>query len=1823
MPNGLVALALSWTLAAAAPPTLSRDAVAAAGEQDVVLRVPQAGMVRLTVDSPTGTACTLVDHLRGPFLDDGVVGKEGCAVDALLDAGQYKVRLHSPPWSEKKKAPTARVSATAFEDVDAPAELQRGRSSVVTLPSGRQVVRWLRLSSRQEVTLEAAGRTAGRLSVWRDGAWLEDLSPRSEVARPLPGRPVHWHTLTTVLDPGEYAVVVHGTEPQRFSVGVDDDTAYIGWDAPPASPSRSALLVVPTWGFTAVRAPAGALGAFLTVEGARSQPVSLHAIEIEERSGIERRGDSTICVVEPSSAVPSCGVRLGSRATRATILEVQGPPGTVARVVWGPTGTDALGSFVPADEDLRVQLPAAVDGLQVAGLPASIDATPVGCVLERLDDKGGFQRTVARDLPEVTWTQAWKRSFNSDGAATSVWLNIARPGLYSFTANDALGATCEVLGLGDDDARPRLLAPTDGACRARVTLGAGPIEVRLYGGRPGIQTLRVGQVGLSSLGSDVEAPARTGCTFATSVGPGRYRVRTNGTGGAALRTASAPGLGVGGESMVIAVDPNRTVTVPIAAGADVAARNGGPGTFSCAVDGRPLPGCATGALSAPATLTLTSTGDRPAVAVIARAVPSSSPPALPSWTATPPRLPVVAEGKTAWFDLDDTAAKNFVVNVTTPGLYDLETEGLLATSCAVRTATSASLFSGERNGRGRNCLVQSYLKPGSYLVSVRALGSSKGRAGLRLTPRAAWAGGDLVVGDERFVRVDAATPARHPFTLKKDTVLRGGVTAQNATLSCRLDDDDGWPVKAVPHACTFAGEALLAGRYVLNVLPLTVESRRGLRLGEQATTATLTGETLHDVALNTAWRAQLSADGKDQFRFTLAGDAEVAVELGAGMQGRLYPLDARGQRGEVRETIAPVGGGAFSLAASVDEDAVNDDGVADGGDGGDDGEVEGDAGEGDGDVGDGGEYVEEGGGPVEGEGASDAEVEAPRYRPTKSIDLRDATVHQPVPAPAGQRVSLPAGTWLLETESASGDVAVGYGLRIGTATLLPGVALQARAPAVIAVAAPARADAGLVRLRTRGATDVACRLVDEAGAIVGESRSSGADWNCALAVPLSAGASYRLFVDAEVLQPGPVTVLAEFLEAKDTGVMKDGDTFRVVGKVVQATVPSTKGQVTDVLLASADEFSCAAFDEGGRLLDRQIATRSCSLLLWPGDDDRPFRVMAWTEDRPASLKASVGARGVRGAGGLFGASVLDDRSVVELTVPHRGRYATGPATRCLPKKTRGALTPCPQAASFDPAVDGDRVLVGGARGDTSAVAFEEVVARLEVSSPAARDERVLGPRPVVERARSTAPALHLVDVRALPGSAAAPACAIAGGAHTFQPSRCAAATGPQADSELSLWTAPGGRVPVQLWRRAVAVPAAQPLVAGTVALAGPLRLGLPAEPFRLDVAAPADAWVVLLDDAARAVDLCPPAVDDRRRAAAGLGRCVLRGRGGSVVLAPSTSTAAAARIDLLRFAAADEAPRDLVGVREVRPRGPGREHLRLAAAERPRLLRVEGRGVRACLTHLQDGTTLSGCSVTVPAHKAGEIFVEHDERWWRAALGAEGDVYGARFGAIPPATTSSTTQPAGRAEPFAGHVVERAVTTRGAGLLRVRATGGVCGVVRGGRVVASEGLGGGCDLAVVVDADATSRVIVRGFGGGAASGTLSWSFEPAPTLAEGVGPETLVQPGEARLFRVDLAADGELGVGLQTDGEVLDCALLSTTRGYQAILAEGCQQFGRHPRGTYWLRVALPVDASPRRFKPVVFGLQGADIDVPDEWLRDFFRRVPPPQADASAEVRR
>ena len=210
--------------------------------------------------------------------------------------------------------------------------------------------------------------------------------------------------------------------------------------------------------------------------------------------------------------------------------------------------------------------------------------------------------------------------------------------------------------------------------------------------------------------------------------------------------------------------------------------------------------------------------------------------------------------------------------------------------------------SAEGGGRGRNCLVSTYLRPGRYLLTASTTGQSKGRGAVLLERRDV----KTAEGVPPMARCSSAStratssssgsrcPARR--TTRSSSAAPG---AQPPVPPGRLK---GWPVVTVPTPCEQTLR-LAKGTYLWTQLPLTVESMRRTALERVVPPVVLQGNKVHPVLFNQWYRADLGKDGKDEFSFEVPARMDVAFTLTHGMQGRLYWR--RGGALKPVEVIAP------------------------------------------------------------------------------------------------------------------------------------------------------------------------------------------------------------------------------------------------------------------------------------------------------------------------------------------------------------------------------------------------------------------------------------------------------------------------------------------------------------------------------------------------------------------------------------------------------------------------------------------------------------------------------------------------------------------------------------------------------------------------------------------------------------------------------------------------------------------------------------------------------------------------------------------------------
>jgi hypothetical protein len=1734
--------------------TVEPAQVPAQGRQAALLTMDRAGMVRLQARGGDGTACTLVDQLRGPFAWSGAAGREDCSLDVLLDVGRYKLRLASPERAKAKGqvALTARI----FGELNpGPIGLSPGRPVERELPEGSQASYWFRVDRRGPVTVRVAGRTAGAVHLWRAGAWREEVTPLHLEPEPVSGQPVHEWWLQGVLEPGDYQLVAYGTAPLRHTRG--EESAALTVELGFARPQERALrATIGASGAVMAATEKAPLTALLTVEGPGTGRVRLSVHPLGD-DGSALQQEEGGCVVEPRAQVAECAVRVGEGRH---VLLVRGPARTPVLVRWAhrrPSAAFLDGEYADAAARLPLEpLPVGDYLLGVHDVPGDPDASPLGCALERQPEGGGPWELAAWDAPRVGEGRAYQRAFNYRGRET-LWFEVQERGEYTISTSGERKSTCE-LGRVLPGEMERLADGGPQGCSITRRLGPGLHVLQLSGGTEGVERARIALAGRQG----PDSPARTSCFLRARLEAGyRYALVGSRPGRVVARGVVARLLPLGLESpFPVEVPAGETVALPLAGAGTVRVVTPGASPAGCHLAKGGVGAWRDGACWLEARgadeLRLAAGPGAPLLAWVERpGRPAPAPgPAPAAFAPAGSDLPLLAVGEPARFDFEPGQQRSLVFDVAEAGLYDVGTEGLLATSCAIRTPALSGLASDRRGGRGRNCLVSAFLRPGRYLVAVRAEAPSRGRAAVALARRPARELPPAAGEGERFFRAEPGELVRQRVAIPKAGRWALTASALGAKLRCRLEDAEGWPLDKVPGPCRAAQE-LPAGEVIWTQLPLTVESmRRSAVARDQPALVLRGGQGRAELALWRPYAAALGKGGRDTFRFSLPAEADVSILLTDGMVGRLFREGEAEVIGLVPSTEQGTLPGPAEAGAPDAPDGGAEPGLPGGG-----GELEeGRA-----------ERIESAEAPDEGEGMAEGELEQAPTPPAR----RQAPPAPPRSGPMpGFKLHLPAGRYRLVAEHGRGDVAITYQLQVSVDPLLPGVERELAVPARVPIRVPT---AGTLRIRTSGEADVRCRLFDAGGKLVAESSGVGEDWNCGLAEPVAAG-DYRLEIESEVVAPGTTRLALAEPAPSEVGPLADGQRLALAGGGLSGTLPQPTGDaLLDVGLEGPVPFSCALEDEAGRLVSRSGPATACRFLLLPAG--KGYRLRAWTLDRSTEVTARLRARPVADPA----AARLAEGGTGRARVARPGTYRTADGVHCLAGAS-GLLEPCGPEVSLEA---GPVVLAAAARG----FALEERIAELGAGEEVGV---AAGPRTRIERQRSAAVGTHLVAVTVPPGERTVPTCRIEGGVHVATAGGCFAASSPGRESLLRLRA--GEPVAARAWRAAVTRPVRVELPAGghriEIAPEGTL-LTLPGGPVRAELTLPPGAWAVLQAGGA-AADLCAPGP--------ALARCTLAAAEAAEVLlfAPAERRAEAVVTRL----PAPPAARDLTGLHEGVALLPGSQRWRLPAASAERFVRVEG--ATACAVALDDGARLSSCELAIPAGIAGTLVVEHRAGPLRLLAAPRGDGLALAGGPLPEGAPRRLEP--GEALPLQGALVDRTLELPGEAVVRVRAERGVCLLVSGGKLVASGGMGEGCRIDRLLG-KGTHRLVVRAFGSEPLTGAVGWSSSLVERLAEGVGAERWVAPGDARVFRFTLAAQGRVGIGLREEAETAECTVTDEAG---RTLGEGCQQLLALDPGSYLLAVRAPPGAAPSRIRPVLLGLAGAEVGVPEAYLRDLFQRI-------------
>lgn len=878
------------------PVDMDRATFPARGTQETLIHISSPGRYSLTATSEQGTALEIVDRMAGPLGRAGTTGSADGRLDLLLDKGEYKVRLFAPP----EGTGTVTLKIRPFTEVD-------GKSNVLEHPlltplevtsthleDLQQCSFWITIHRNSVFRLEIQGRALTDARLWRDGSRLEDISADVSQHEPVTGHPMTNLDFHGRLTPGHYLVTCYGGQPLPWTDGSPENPLYVRWGVRGLGENGQVLLTVSPFGRETFLVKGSTN--FFQLAREKISPATLQVRPWSSDRGRYGEGESAEIVKE--SRDPWC-VIYGSAGTDQQWVVVTAPPGDRLELDFFRQAT-------------RHTLSRDMASYWISSVHSSTvrDALDVTAILSRWDLKTPVAAQVVKIGPDTPVV----RRINLLGT-TQVFLFVEKEGAYMIAEDPEAGAT------GSYQIKPFMMRPPynfqpppfqSAGSRHELTAGyhvltvnpnaEGTLHFALFAVVAGEDPLVSGRKLLNDAALANRQHPFHGLLWpevSMTSGQGDYELWLNQLPFVASGFIVRPLPLDLSDPVAMTLMPGRSVPVRIRLDAPGILEVIGAGDYRVTLNGRTL--AADEILPRGVhTLTMTNTGSGDRLFNLRTHPPRDESPTTPAFKPAADVFPTLSPGTPIYEHFTRHARREYSLNVTEPGLYRVETTGRLATRLTLRTPLSTSLISGDRNGVGRNGLIQMYLKPGEYLVSAETRGNSAGQAGILAH------------------RIDLLTlPALQPDTIRRHTVpadaaLRYPVEIPTAgdyrletlglaaAFAWRLDDTDGWPILA-PGGKGPIQRHFEPGTYWFYSLPAPVESRRITtlrRIPVPLTAAQRSGKGPLALALNSPlekiWM-ELPERPPDVFTTTLNAPARVTLTLSpkSGMIAAIFTPDGR------------------------------------------------------------------------------------------------------------------------------------------------------------------------------------------------------------------------------------------------------------------------------------------------------------------------------------------------------------------------------------------------------------------------------------------------------------------------------------------------------------------------------------------------------------------------------------------------------------------------------------------------------------------------------------------------------------------------------------------------------------------------------------------------------------------------------------------------------------------------------------------------------------------------------------------------------------------
>jgi len=879
------------------------------------LRIARSGRYSLRASSAAGARIELVDRMMGTLAAAGSEGRTDGRIDRMLQPGEYRVRVYPGRGSEGRIVLSAQsFSEQNFEvavrgaDPAGLPHLPRRDLVSSTLEDLQTRSYWLHVPEDTVLHLEAIGRRLSGCTIWRDGLWREPDPFIRSVRFADTGKPlIHWE-LNQALSAGHYLLVCSGGPGVRWAEESPAAPLYLRRGVRRLGDAGDRELTISPFG-TEVFLVSGR-ASFFEVSRPDLAPTSL-SVSPYDPSRSRYSGGSRSAITRESRD-PWCTVRTRPGREEQWVVVEAAPGDRVALVFF----EESLGYQFP--QSGRGDREYWVSSLQSAAGADAIDITPM--VLE-FRDMRVLEHSPVRIGPDTPLV----RRVNLLGE-NNVYLTVEEAGTYRVLETEGEGSGAAG---GSDAAASRggpvgasglyrfllldsQVTPSFQPAGERFELAAGTYIFHLRPERRGILRFVLYREDEQAPGRSEEAARRLLRQIAlhsderieprfsarTSFVWPRLMIPSGGDEQHGLVLNERSGVAAGLVVRELPLDLTLPLPVPLGPGESFEApllvhRDSVldvDGRARILLDGSPIRGGDT-VEHGPYTLSIENPRQERTVVslALASAELASKEEARPRPMIKDPEqsFPLITEDDPVYADYDRGQSRLFLLRVARPALYSVETSGRLAMRLKVRTALDPALFEAAGNGVGRNARIQTYLRPGLYLVEAGTTGRSRGRAGLHLQRSPVAQAGRLPIGSVRRATVRAGSALVYSFAVEEPGEYRITTDGLGTEFPFRLEDDGGWPIGQTPGTGTVE-HRLAPGNYRYFTLPVPLESRRLTRLsevsGEQPPAEQ--GRIELNRRIEGTWR---ESPGRDPIVYALELPAPVraTVRLSEGMIARL------------------------------------------------------------------------------------------------------------------------------------------------------------------------------------------------------------------------------------------------------------------------------------------------------------------------------------------------------------------------------------------------------------------------------------------------------------------------------------------------------------------------------------------------------------------------------------------------------------------------------------------------------------------------------------------------------------------------------------------------------------------------------------------------------------------------------------------------------------------------------------------------------------------------------------------------------------------------